>query len=225
MEFHKCPRCGGQVNRTGQSYICSCGWNTSYNPGDKQSQKNMVLFLFLTTGLIAGVLFHLFQWGGHSLSVIFAGNSDMVKICMDLKKYDCVENSYRKLYEKTGDLKYLAELGKLQFKRERYSNAGETYGLYFSKGGEGYEAAYYYAHALAKTNRVDSSIKYFESILRSKPNVVMITVVESYLQVLMANNRRQKAQEVLTWVKKVSRNSINTVEHIRKWERRFKIKG
>ena len=225
MEFQNCPRCGGKAHRTGQSYICACGWNTSHNSQNKQAQKNIVWFLFLATGLIAGVLFHLFQWGGHSFSVLFAGSSDMVTICMDLKKYDCVENSYSKLYEKTGDLKYLADLGKLQFKRERYSNAGETYGLYFSKGGEEYEAAYYYAHALAKTNRVDSSIKYFESILRSKPNVVMITVVESYLQVLMTNNRRQKAQEVLAWVKKVSRNSVNTAEHIRKWERRFKIKG
>ena len=225
MEFLNCPRCGNRATRTGQSYICSCGWNTSYNSGDKQLQKNMFWVLFLITGLIAGTLFHLFQWGGHSLSVVFAGESEMVKICMDLKKYNCVENSYKNLYDKTGDLKHLAALGKLQFKREHYSNSGETYKLYFSKGGEEYEAAYYYAHALAKTNRVDSSIKYFESILRSKPNVVMITVVESYLQVLMSNNQRQKATEVLAWVKKVSRNSVNTAEHIRKWERRFKIKG
>ena len=223
--FQNCPRCGNRTQRTGQSWICVCGWNASHNPGEKQSQKNMVLLLFLITGLLAGVLFHLFQWGGHSFSVLFAGDDDMIKICRDLKKYDCVENSYKGLYEKTGDLKHLAKLGKLQFKREGYSRAGETYELYFAKGGEGYEAAYYFAHALAKTNRLDSSIKYFESILRSKPNVVMITVVESYLQVLMANNRRQKAQKVLSWVKKVSKNSVNTVEHIRKWERRFKIKG
>ena len=136
-----------------------------------------------------------------------------------------MENSYKELYGRTNDANYLAELGKLQFKRENYMSARETYGLYFAKGGEGYEPAYYYAHALAKTKRIDSSIEYFESILRSKPNVIMVTVVESYLQVLTANNRTEKAKQLLGWVKKVSGNAENITEHIRRWERKFNIKG
>ena len=221
--MEKCQRCGNATKKVNKSQICSCGW--SYREKDSSAEKKIFLIMLGVTVALMGLFLHFFQWGQHSFSVLFADNSKKVQICMELKKYDCIEKAYENLYKETEDAHFLAELGKLQFRREKYVESRETYGLYFSKGGEGYEASYYYAHSLAKTNHIDSAIQYFESILRSKPNVVMVTVVESYLDVLTEHGRLKKAQEVLLWIKKVSKDSITMADQIKNWEKKFKIKG
>ena len=216
-----CPRCGKAAKKVGKTFICDCGWSLS--PSDDLSQKQIIQVLVLIACLMGGVLFHLFQWGKHSWSVFFASGKEKVKICMDLKKYDCVEGAYGKLFQKTEDLDYLEQLAELQFKRKKFAESGNSYKAYFSKGGKSYRGAYYYAHVLAKNRRIDDSIKYFDSILRSKPRVLMITVVESYLQVLVSHQRMDKARQVMAWVKKVSKHSKSSQSQIKQWERKFNI--
>ena len=142
---------------------------------------------------------------------------------MELKKYDCVEKNYAKLFQQTADLNYLEELGEFQFKRERFTESEQTYRLYFSQKGKSYKAAYYYAHSLAKTGDIESAIQYFDSILRSKPHVLMVTVMESYLEVLVSHNRIRKAKEILSWVNKANKGAVNTTNQIQAWRKKFKI--
>ena len=111
---------------------------------------------------------------------------------------------------------------KLQFKREHYEDSYNTYKLYFSQGGKNEKATYYYAHALAKVGEIDQAIPYFESIIKSRSDVLVVTVIESYLQVLVSFNRINKAKEVLSWAKKISNNS-SAQRHIEKWQKQFKI--
>ncbi len=223
MEINKvCLRCGNVANKVGQTYVCKCGWSLSEN-NEGLSQKPIIMSLFFIATFIAAALFHLFQWGEHSFSILFANNENKVKICMDLKKYDCVENSYFGIFKETGDLDSLEELAEIQFKREKYADSEKSYQMYFAKGGESYKAAYYYAHSLAKNNQIDSAIKYFDSILRSKPKVLMVTVVESYLEILVSHDKMGKAKEVISWVEKVNENSINTQSDIERWKKKFKI--
>ncbi len=223
MEVNKvCSRCGSVANKVGQTYICKCGWSLSQSD-ETLSQKSIIVSLFFIATFIATALFHFFQWGEHGLSILFANNEKKIEICMDLKKYDCVENAYLKHFQETGDVHFLEELAEMQFKREKYADSEKSYQMYFAKGGQSYKAAYYYAHSLAKNNQIDSAIKYFDSILRSKPEVLMITVVESYLTVLVSNNKLNKAKEVISWVKKVNKNSVNTQEDIKRWEKKFNI--
>ena len=114
-------------------------------------------------------------------------------------------------------------MGEFQFKREKFSESGETYKLYFSKKGKSYKAAYYYAHSLAKTGDIESAIQYFDSILRSKPHVLMVTIMESYLEVLVSNNRINKAKEILSWVNKANKGAVNTENQIQVWRKKFNI--
>ncbi|MCZ0932488.1 MAG: hypothetical protein OXJ52_04975 [Oligoflexia bacterium] len=217
-----CPRCGSQVERVSQTLICKCGW--TYSKKEESSQSAVIVGMILAFTLVAGSLFHFFQWGSHAFGVLFASPSEKIKICMDLKKYDCVEHNYQLSYEKTGDVAFLEELGEIQFKREKFEAAKKTYSHYFSnKQGKSYKAAYYYAHSLAKTGDIEASIKYFDIILRNKPHVLMVTVMESYLEVLIAHNRVRKARELLARINRENKGATDTVNQIQVWRKKFNI--
>lgn len=224
MDTNKvCGRCGGVAQRVGQTYICKCGWSLSMNQNNETTQKSIIKSLFLIATFVAFGLFHFFQWGKYGFSILTANNDKKIEICMELKKYDCMENAYFKKYKQTGDMESLEALAEMQFKRENYKESEKSYQTYFAKGGSSYKAAYYYAHSLSKNNQIDAAIQYFDSILRSRPKVLMITVVESYLEVLVSHNKIEKAKKVLSWVKKVNRNSMNTQDDIKRWEKKFNI--
>lgn len=219
----QCPRCGGKIDRVSRTLICKCGWTYSKATKEEESsEKTVITGMVLSFLLLAGTLFHLFQWGGHAFSSVFAGPQKKLNICMDLKKYDCVEENYNKLFKKTNDPEWLAKLGELKFKREDFNGAEQTYKLYFSKEGKSYKAAYYYAHSLAKTGNIEEAISYFDSILRSKPHVLMLTIMESYLQILVSNNRAEKAREILSWAGKAD-TSNETANQIQAWRKKFNI--
>ena len=219
--MRNCPRCGGIPERVSDTLICKCGW--TYSKREEASQNTVIIGMILVFTLVAGSLFHFFQWGSHGFSIFFASPSEKTEICMDLKKYDCVEKSYAALFQSTGELDYLEELGEFQFKREKFTESEKTYRLYFSKKGKSYKAAYYYAHSLAKTGDIESAITYFDSILRSKPHVLMVTIMESYLQVLISHNRINKAKEILSWVNEANKGAVNTTTQVEAWRKKFKI--
>ena len=221
--YKSCPRCSEAVKLAGQTLFCRCGWSYSKVNHNKNIQKKVVFSLFLSTCLFSAILFYFFQWGKHGLSIITADSKQKLKICMDLKKYDCVEDSYQNIFNQSGDIKVLSQLGKFQFQRSRYAEAKQTYSQYFAKGGKDYRAAHYYAHTLVKTNNLEEAIIYFEAVLKSTRTTLMVTVIESYLDVLVSHNRMQKAKEVLARVKEMAKNSENTQSQIMKWEKKFNI--
>ena len=215
--MRNCPRCGNPTERISNTLICKCGW--SYSKKTEASEKTVIFGMILVFTLLSAFLFHFFQWGSYGLSVLFANSNKKIEICMKLKKYDCVEKNYTKLFQTTTDLTFLEKLGELQFKRENFVDAEKTYKLYFSKNGKSYKAAYYYAHSLAKTGNIEAAIQYFDSILRSKPQILMVTIMESYLDVLVSNNRISKAREVLSWVNEVNKGAVNTTNQIEAWRK------
>ena len=216
-----CPRCGGNTEQVSNTLICKCGW--TYSKRKEASQSPVIIGMILVFTLIASSLFHFFQWGSYGFSVFFAHPVEKAKICIELKKYDCVEKSYTKLFQSTADLAVLEKLGELQFKREKFSEAEKTYRLYFSQAGRSYKAAYYYAHSLAKTGDIESAIQYFDSILRSKPHILMVTIMESYLEILISHNRFGKAKEILSWANEANKGAVNTTQQIQAWRKKFNI--
>lgn len=218
--FQNCPRCGSPVQTVAKTQFCGCGWSTS--EPENSGEKNIVMHLFLIAGIMAGVGFHLFQWGQYSLSVFFAKPEKMLSICMNLKKYDCVEGAYEDMYFASKDVDILEKIAEFQFRREHYEDAQNTYRHYFSSGGDSEKATYYYAHALAKTGQIDEAIQRFEALAKGRKGVLMVTVVESYLQVLVSSNRLNKAKEVLDWAEDISKNS-SSQRHIERWKKQFKI--
>ena len=218
--FNNCPRCGSLVQKVTGTQICECGWHSSETKDS--SQKNIVFSLFLIAGVIAVLGFHVFQWGQHSVAILTAQPERKLSICMNLKKYDCVEKAYEDIYLQKRDIENLEKLAEFQFRREKYNDSYNTYKIYFSKNGKSKKAMYYYAHALAKNGQIDESINYFEALTKSGKDTLMVTVIESYLQVLMFHNRVNKAKELLSWAEKIARNS-NSKRYIEKWHKQFNI--
>ena len=135
-----------------------------------------------------------------------------------------LKKNYTKLFQTTGDLKFLEERGELQFKREHFAESGETYRLYFSNKGKSYKAAYYYAHSLAKTGDIESAIQYFDSILRSKTAGFNGGQLWNLIwKFWFSNNRIGKAKEILSWVNKANKGAVNTQSQIQTWRKKFNI--
>ena len=216
-----CPRCGLQPKKVVSTWICSCGW--THSEKKEASQLSVIIGLFAVFAVLSVALFHFFQWGSHGFSILLAGQSEKIEICKELKKYDCVEKAYQSLFDQSGDIALLESLGELQFKRQNFQAAKKTYSLYFSKEGKSYKSAYYYAHSLSKTGDLGTAIKYFDSILKSNPNVLMVTIMESYLQILVSNNRHKKAREVLVWMNQKNKGAATVSSQIERWRKKFNI--
>ncbi len=225
MTVYNCQRCSAPLRG---SSVCSCGWYMEQNQGEKQADKDTIKSLVIISCLLLISGFYFFQWGGYSFSIIphyLSGNHEKIsEICMDLKKYDCVEEQYTKIFERNKDPLYLEKLAEFQFKREKYEDASQNYMKFFETSGEkGFRSMYYYAHALAKINEIDSAISYFESLIQKKENVLMVTVTESYLKILVEYNRVKKAKEVLIRAEKRAKNSQSAMAHVQRWKKEFSI--
>ena len=221
--MNQCPRCGGKLKSAGQTQFCRCGWSRSAERESEKLQKKVVTAMFVSACVFSGIVFHLFQWGGHGMSIIAAGPEKKLEICMELKKFPCVEKAYKQLFEKTGNEKYLSQLGLLQFRKGDYAKAGEAYSRYFANGGRDYKAAHYHAHSLVQTNDIDGASARFEAILAGRKNTLLVTVMESYLTALTSHNRTNKACEVLSRAEAKAQHSPAAKLQIAKWKKQFNI--
>ena len=221
FKMGKCPRCGNQVKVIKNTFVCECGW--THSKKEEASQKPVIVGMLLSFTLLVGLLLHFFEWGSYGLGIFFASSEDKVEICMDLKKYDCVEKNYEKIYKSSKSLEDLEKLAEFQFKLEKYDKSAKNYSVYFEEKGSSYKAAYYHAHALVKLGDIDAAITFFDAILSQRPKTLMITVMESYLDILVSHNRLQKAKQVLDVVSKVSKGSRETENQIQAWRKKYKI--
>jgi tetratricopeptide (TPR) repeat protein len=167
--------------------------------------------------LIVGAFVQLATWDVHSWDVIplqvkeligASSNDDLEKmasICMERKRYDCVEKEYSRLSER--DPKLLLRLGKFQMSRARYNDAVNTYRTFFSKGGIDLEASYMFARSLGQVGMVDEAAKYYDYVLGAKPDVLQVTVVQNYVKLLMEANRLDQAKKLIENVRSKSETS------------------
>ena len=219
--MRNCPRCGSEPKAIKNTLVCECGW--THSKKEEASQKPVIIGMLLSFTLCIGLLLHFFEWGSYGIGILFADTKEKSEICMDLKKYECVEKNYEKIYQATKSLEDLEKLAEFQFKLEKFEKATKSYSTYFAEKGSSYKAAYYYAHALVKVGDLDAAITYFDTILSQRPKTLMVTVMESYLEILVSHNRIQKAKQVLDVVSKVSKGSQETQSQIAAWKKKYKI--
>jgi tetratricopeptide (TPR) repeat protein len=172
-----------------------------------------------TITIFAGVLAFLclsfmlvMNWDIHSLAVIplkikeTVGASNpadierMGEICMDLKKWDCVESNYSQAA--AHDPQQLTRLGQFQMKRAKWQAAAQTYYRFFQSGGQDLDASYNYAKALSQLGEVDEAVKYFDMVLAAKPDVRQVTVVQNYVKLLMDHQRYDQARALIQGIRK-----------------------
>ncbi len=212
-QSHTCPRCQSlfsEERRLQKPPVCeSCGFVASgleLKAGQALERRFLIVALGLSLVLVGGFM-QVVSWGSYSLEAIplTVGNwlhsnsttqlERLVQISFELKKYDLTENVYTQLAAK--DHTAFLRLGKFQMSRGKYSEAANSFRLYFSFNNEDLEAHYLYARALGETKQIDEAIKHYDYVLRAKPGIRQITVVQNYVKALAQNGRLKEARKVI----------------------------
>jgi len=188
QDYGFCPRCTqtiDQERRRDEVVVCgACGFvlSNTEKKSAKSSQASFFKIGVALCALLVGVFAQIIVWDGYAFEVIplemkeLAGLSKtsdverMATICLERKRYKCVESEYLRLAKK--DPKQLLRLGKLQMTRLHYQDAASTYHRYFSTGGQDVEGRFAYAQALSQIGQVDEARKYYQSIMQSKADAI-----------------------------------------------------
>ena len=219
LEFGACPLCKLEISeerKRATPYICNhCGFTSSNDQKvqDQVEKKSITYFAALSVFVVAAHI-QLANWDKHALSVIPLAVKDLIgatsvadleaksEICMDLKKWDCVETSFVEAAKQ--DATKWQRAGDFQMKRASYAHAAKSYYEFFQKGGESLEVSYNYAKALAQLGQVDEAVQYFDQVLAARPETLQVTVVQNYVKLLMDHQRYDQAKVLISKVRSQS---------------------
>ena len=179
-----------------------------------------------------GLVVYLGSWGSASLKIAplkikqWTGQlneqsfSNLNEICLKLKKYNCVEKSHSSFFRSSGDLKVLEQLGEFQYRRKKIKEAALTYNKYFTQKGKSIKASYNYARILEEQGKVKYALSYYEYALKARPNTVQITVMRSYINLLVKSGQVRKAKQVLVRFKPLLKRSSSLVkQEFKRWDK------
>ena len=238
MKTHllNCKVCGSELKKTKRTAVCQCGWYISLNhKEDKKLNYNAIKgIMAVSLVLVLGVAY-IGSWGSSSLSVIslkvqqLTGSLDQAEftklknICMGLKKYNCVEKAYRSFYRSTGDLEVLNELAEFQYRRKDFSSARLTYAAYFQREGRDVKAAYNFARLLEKKGQVKSAEEYYKFALMSRPGTIQVTVMRSYIDLLVKTGQLGQARKELVEFKPLLKTASSLVhQEYGRWQKQVR---
>lgn len=174
--------------------------------------------------LILAAFFQIRAWDKHALEVIplqirsqfgaldMTDMDHMAAICMDRSDYDCVEQEYMTIAISTNDPNQMLRLAKFQMSRARYPQAADSFRRYIDKGGGDLTARYNLARALGQIGNIDEASKYYEEVLKAKPEILQITVIQNYVKLLISAHRIDRAKQLVKNVREKSDSSPDFME-------------
>jgi len=215
MNILNCPACEAGIEQAGKTLMCpECGWHKSFNRRQQMKMQSRVAKGIFIAGLIvSGFIMYVGNWGPFSLSIIpvkvsqWSGqlNEQSFKrlkgICMSLKKYDCVEQAHLSFFQSSGHLDILEQLGEFQYRRKKMEAAYKTYSQYFKSKGKSVKAAYNYARIMEKEGKIQDALSYYKYALKARPDKIQVTVIRSYIDLLVKSGQVRKARRELLRLK------------------------
>jgi tetratricopeptide (TPR) repeat protein len=219
LEFGACPQCKLDISperKKIRPIICNhCGYTSGNDQKlENEIQKKTIIAFFAVSIFVIAAHIQLSNWDKYSLSIIPLTVKEMMgadgpadfeaksEMCMELKKWDCVEAAYLKAAA-VDPVKY-QRAGDFQMKRQKWNPAAQSYYKFFQAGQQNLDASYSYAKALAKLGQVDDAVKYFDQVLAAKPDVLQVTVVQNYVKLLMDAQRFDQAKVLISKIRKDS---------------------
>ncbi len=211
-----CTRCHSDISeerRSSVPTVCdNCGHVLSSTEAQVEESmlKNYKYAMFGFAALVVG--FHLFfsAWGGYTFEVrwiqMFGGNSvasqeRMAQICIETFQYDCAEQAYLAIAR--SDSRAFLKLGKFQMSRQNYAGAAQSLKQYLAAHEDvNHDVTYLLARSLSESGAIDEASTLFESIIRSKTDILQLTVIQKYVDLLMRNQRWEQAQKIIQEIRK-----------------------
>ena len=218
LEFGACPRCKLDISDARKALrplVCEhCGFCESSSTKVREEMEHKTIIIMVSVSVLVLLAFiQLNRWDKYWLSTIplslketigMASPADAearAAMCFDLKKWDCTEAAYIRTSQATPAL--WQRTADFEMKRGKFAEAAQSYYKYFQSGATpSFEASYSYAKALAAVGQVDDAIKYFDQVLASKPGVLQVTVIHSYVKLLVDHQRFNQAKLLIENVRK-----------------------
>ncbi len=219
LEFGACPQCKLDISAQRKAIMPVICDHCGYTSGNDQKVENEIqkktIFAFVAVSIfVVAAHIQLANWDNQSLNIIpivvketmgtstpadFEAKAEM---CMQLKKWDCVETEYLKAA--AVDPVKFQRAGDFQMKRAKYNPAAQSYYKFFQAGQQSLDVSYNYAKALAKLGQVDDAVKYFDQVLAARPETLQVTVVQNYVKLLMDAQRFEQAKVLISKIRKES---------------------
>ena len=233
MHIINCPVCGSKVNKAGHTLFCKCGWSKSFNKKAETKIQHKITKSIVIAGIgIMGAIVYIGNWGPSSIKIAplkirqwtsqldTQSFTNLKNICMSLKKYDCVEKAHSSFFKSSGDLKVLEQLGDFQYRRKRFNQAYKTYSQYFTRKGKSVKAAYNYARILEQLGQTEFALSYYKFALSVQPGVIQVTVIRSYIDLLVKSGQSNKARQELMKLKPLLKRAGSLVQQeYKRWEK------
>ena len=188
------------------------------NSVDQELERSTFLAITTIGGLVIAGLLQIYAWDKYALSIIplqileLTGQSTasdwekMAAHCIELKKWDCAEEQYKKAAQNDDQL-YL-RLAEFQAAHKRWERAARSFGIHFSKSpkvsAEHLEPAITYAKILTELGQGDEAAQFYELALAAKPESLQVPVIHSYVKLLFRDGNFARARGLIEEVRKSS---------------------
>lgn len=217
LYHHSCERCHlpiSEARLNNPPVVCdSCGHVVSRaeNPQENLETSYLKAIVVLSIFIVMGFI-QVATWGDHALTVVplkvgewLGWNSaedqeKLAVIAVELKKYDLAERLYTE--RARADLSLAPRLGKFQMARARFQEAANTFRHHLRLYPDDLDSRYLFARSLGESGQIDEAIPQYEYLLKVKPSVVQVTLVQNYVKHLLAANRLDEAKRVIETVQR-----------------------
>jgi|GEM_PF-3369612 len=215
-----CPRCGSPLVESGHqplpTFCTSCGYIPEKPEVDAKLERHNLRVVIGVSALLVLAFVQVATWGNHALEIRWLQFADhtglasvdqlerMAKICVELKKRDCVEYAY--LRQSQLDKRQAVRLAEFQMSRGKYPEAVRTLKTYVANNKQDMRAYMVYAEALTETGRYDEAVTYYEYLI-SKSQALPTDAAKNYVKCLARAKRYEQAQNVIY---KIRRNYPGT---------------
>jgi tetratricopeptide (TPR) repeat protein len=203
-----CPCCGQPTLPT---FCGSCGFIPDKKDVDAKIELHNMRFVIGFSALVVLAFVQVATWGNHALEIRFLQVADktglvsveqmerMAKICLELKKRDCVEYAY--LRQSQLDKRNAVRLAEFQMSRGKYPEAVATLKTHVAQNKQDLRAYMVYAEALTEIGRYDEAAKYYEYLI-SKSQALPTEAAKNYVKCLSRAKRYDQAQNVIYKIRK-----------------------
>ncbi|MCB0415793.1 MAG: hypothetical protein KDD50_15755 [Bdellovibrionales bacterium] len=214
MMFGLCRQCKNEIEPSRLNervVVCNhCGYSKPNNSIMRLIQKIHLRNSLILTALLIAFLFQVRQWDGHYLSVIPlqikevigslspADSQKFIDICKERQNYQCIiDISKNWLKYEPLNTRVVAQLAEAYKLNNNPKQSLIEYKNFISLGGNDYKVAYEFAKLLEKQGYLTEALQYYEYVLASQPNVLQVTVLQNYVDLLINTQQFQKARTVI----------------------------
>jgi tetratricopeptide (TPR) repeat protein len=182
-------------------------------------EKQKVIALIATAVVLFLTYVHFAKWGEHALSIPVMrlqqvtgilsapGYEKLAAACIRVNKWSCAENALLKSFEKSKDPAALNRLAILHMQLGQPKKALVHFESYFKAGGDDGKTMLAYAKLLELDKKYRDALKYYNSSIASRPDVLPVEATGGIVRILIKEGRYRDAYAQITSFHKSAENA------------------